>query len=191
MTNNKENSASPEPMDGDSAAGGNGAGDDSERASYRLSEITLDAASIARTNANIQHEREVAIYDLIDDNYFKVEKRDEGAPIPGPYHLNIAIAESRLVLNVSSETSDKTHSFMLSLSPMRRIIKDYFMICDSYYEAIKSAPASRIEAIDMGRRGLHDDGSKILMERLEGKIKLDFKTARRLFTLICALHWKG
>ena len=156
----------------------------------RLTQITLDSASIARTNANIQHEREMAIYDLIDDNYFALVARD-GEQRPGPYQLNIAIAESRLVLNVSSENTDAVYSYMLSLSPMRRVIKDYFMICGSYYEAIKTAPASRIEAIDMGRRGLHDDGSKILMERLEGKITLDFKTARRLFTLICALHWKG
>ena len=161
----------------------------------RLTDITLDEATISRTNSNIQHEREVAIYDLIDDNFFVLEERDDG-PRPGPYQLNIAIAESRLVLNVTgtklSEAGEPVvYSYMLSLSPLRRIIKDYFLICDSYYEAIKTAPASRIEAIDMGRRGLHDEGSKILMERLGGKIKLDFKTARRLFTLICALHWKG
>lgn len=172
-------------QDNDSGTGAHRAATDN-----RLTEITLDTASISRSNANIQHEREVAIYDLIDDNYFALVERDDG-PRPGPYQLNIAIAESRLVFNVSSQNTEAVYSYMLSLSPMRRIIKDYFLICDSYYEAIKTAPASRIEAIDMGRRGLHDDGSKILMERLEGKIKLDFKTARRLFTLICALHWKG
>jgi len=168
----------------------NNSADNTGENTHRLSEITLDSSTIKRTNANIQHEREVAIYDLIDDNFFALIERDDG-PRPGPYRLNIAIAESRLVFNVASQTTDAVYSYMLSLSPMRRAIKDYFMICDSYYEAIKSAPASRIEAIDMGRRGLHDEGSKILMERLEGKIKLDFNTARRLFTLICALHWKG
>jgi len=105
--------------------------------------------------------------------------------------LHISIAENRLVLAVCDAGKAPITSFMLSLSPFRRIVKDYFLILESYYEAIKTAPPSRIEAIDMGRRGLHDEGSRLLMERLEDKITVDFETARRLFTLICALHWKG
>jgi uncharacterized protein (UPF0262 family) len=152
----------------------------------RLSEITLDEGSIARGNANIEHEREVAIYDLLDANSFALEGRDEG-----PYRLSIGILDERLVLSVASAAADPIVTHHLSLTPFKRIMKDYFMVLDSYYQAIRSSQPSRIQAIDMGRRGLHDEGSRILMERLEGKIKMDFDTARRLFTLISALHWKG
>ncbi len=157
-----------------------------EGARTRLSAITFDQASIRRSNPNIEHEREVAIYDILDSNHFALEGRDDG-----PYALRIGLVEDRLVLNVSAEGNAPPVTFMLSLSPLRRIIKDYFLVCESYYQAIRTAPPSRIQAIDMGRRGLHDDGSRVLMERLKGKIEVDHDTARRLFTLICALHWKG
>ena len=155
----------------------------------RLSEIVLDPASIGRGNANIEHEREVAIYDLLDENSFKLEGRDDG-----PYKLTIGLVEDRLALNVFSaeQPSDEPLSaHFLSLTPFKRIMKDYFLVLDSYYQAIRTAQPSRIQAIDVGRRGLHDEGSRVLMERLEGKVTMDFDTARRLFTLISALHWKG
>lgn len=152
----------------------------------RLIEVVLDDASIARANPDVEHERKVAIFDLIEENVFALEGHDRG-----PYRLLLSIAENRLVFAVGDEQSSPVTSFMFSLSPFRRIVKDYFMIVETYHEAIKTAPPSRIEAIDMGRRGLHDEGSRLLMERLDGKISVDFDTARRLFTLICALHWKG
>ena len=179
--------------------GGSGGGDSSGRGgesgqsgtiAARLIEVTLDEKSVANVNPNARHEREVAIFDLIDDNFFALEPRD-GTPREGPYRLHLAIAEDRLVFDVTCAGNDLVYTYMLSLSPLRRIIKDYFLVCDSYYQAIRTAAPSRIEAIDMGRRGLHDDGSKLLTERLKGKITVDFDTARRLFTLICALHWKG
>ena len=154
--------------------------------SSRLVAITLDETSIARSSANIDHEREVAIYDLLDSNVFQPTGRDDG-----PYKLRLALADDRLVLAVASEATDAALTHMLSLTSLRRIIKDYFIVCDSYYEAIRTAPPSRIQAIDMGRRALHDEGSRLLVERLKGKIEVDHDTARRLFTLICALHWKG
>ncbi len=152
----------------------------------RLVAITLDEASIARGNSNTAHEREVAIYDILDGNSFVVEGRDDG-----PYSLKLSIVEDRLVFTVDPAPATGEHSFLLSLSPLRRVMKDYFLVCESYYAAIRTAPPSKIQAIDMGRRGLHDDGSRQLMERLNGKITVDHDTARRLFTLICALHWKG
>ena len=152
----------------------------------RLVAITLDETSIARGSANIDHEREVAIFDLIDANVFQPTGRDDG-----PYKLKLALADDRLVLAVASEATEALVTHMLSLTSLRRVIKDYFIVCDSYYDAIRSAPPSRIQAIDMGRRALHDEGSRLLIERLKGKIEVDHDTARRLFTLICALHWKG
>lgn len=152
----------------------------------RLIELKLDETSIARGNRDIDQEREIAIYDLLDDNAFGLIGHDRG-----PYRLLLGISEERLVFDVSNEPGDAVAAHMLSLSPFRRIVKDYFMVCETYFEAIKTAPPSRIEAIDMGRRGLHNEGSTLLLTRLEGKVQTDFDTARRLFTLICALHWKG
>jgi uncharacterized protein (UPF0262 family) len=154
--------------------------------SARLARITLDQSSIRRSNPNIEHEREVAIYDILDRNHFALDGRDDG-----PWALTIGLAEDRLVLAIASESGGPPVTYMLSLSPFRRIIKDYFLVCESYYQAIRTAPPSRIQAIDMGRRGLHDEGSRVLRERLAGKVEVDHDTARRLFTLICALHWKG
>ena len=152
----------------------------------RLTAITLDQKSIQHGSHHIEHEREVAIFDILDGNVFALEGRDDG-----PYALTLSIQDDKLMFNVGNETSPEVFVHGLSLMPLKRIIRDYFVVCDSYYEAIRSAPPARIQAIDMGRRGLHDDGSRVLMERLAGKIVLDFDTARRLFTLIAALHWRG
>jgi uncharacterized protein (UPF0262 family) len=154
---------------------------------HRLVDVTLDAESIGHGNSDIEHEREVAIFDLTEDNVFSLA----AAPERGPFKLHLSIAEARLVFSVSDESGQKLTDFMLSLTPFRRLVKDYFLVLDSYHAAIRTSTLSRIEAIDMGRRGLHDEASRLLVERLAGKIETDFATARRLFTLICALHWKG
>jgi uncharacterized protein (UPF0262 family) len=153
----------------------------------RLVEVTLDEGSIGRNSTDVEHEREVAIFDLLERNTFVLQGQENG----GPYTLHLSLADNRLVFTVGDTARNPIVHVMLSLSPFRRLVKDYFLMCESYYQAIKTAPPSRIEAIDMGRRGLHDEGSQLLMERLKGKIQIDKATARRLFTLICALHWKG
>lgn len=158
----------------------------SPHSTSRLYEITLDDKSIAGNNPNVEHEREVAIFDILECNEFKPVDLDDG-----PYRLHLSIVDDRLNLSIGNEKTDTIVVHVLSLTPFKRIIKDYFLVCDSYYAAIRSAPPSRIQAIDQSRRNLHDEGSRILAERLDGKIKVDFDTARRLFTLICALHWKG
>jgi uncharacterized protein (UPF0262 family) len=152
----------------------------------RLTAITFDETSIRRGNSNIEHEREVAVFDILEGNRFALDGRDSG-----PYTLRLSIVEDRLAFAVGQEGSADTFTFVLSLTPLRRIMKDYFVVCETYYQAIRTAPASRIQSIDMGRRALHDEGSSVLVERLKGKITVDRDTARRLFTLICALHWKG
>lgn len=152
-----------------------------------LAAVTLDSASIGRSNIDIEHERAVAIYDLIEENHF----RPIGDKDPGPYCLLIALAEGRLVLAITRQDGSNVAQHHLSLSPIRRVVRDYFLVCESYYSAIRTATPSQIEAIDVGRRGLHNEGSELLRERLKGKISVDFGTARRLFTLVCALHWKG
>ncbi len=159
---------------------------DPARTNRRVIEILLDEASIGRNTLEVEHERQVAIFDILEGNVFAL---DDGTP--GPYRLRLSIAERRLAFEISSEDHAPITIYLLSLSPFSKLIKDYFLVCESYYEAIRTAPPSRIEALDMGRRGLHDEGSQLLMRRLEGKITTDFETARRLFTLICALHWKG
>ena len=153
---------------------------------HRLTAITLDQASIGRGNSNIEHEREVAIFDILDGNSFSLVGEDSG-----PYKLEISMAEDRYVFKVGSETAETIATHLVSVSPFKRILKEYFLICDSYYEAIRTAPPAKIQAIDMGRRSLHDEGSKLLQERLSTKIAVDFDTARRLFTLISAIAWKG
>jgi uncharacterized protein (UPF0262 family) len=155
-------------------------------AQARLVEVTLDPGSIGGNSSDVEHEREVAIFDLLERNSFALEGQQGG-----PYTLNLSLADNRLVFTVGDVNRTPIQHVMLSLSPFRRLVKDYFLMCESYYQAIKTAPPSRIEAIDMGRRGLHDEGSRLLMERLKGKVLIDIQTARRLFTLICALHWKG
>ncbi|HKQ54379.1 MAG TPA: UPF0262 family protein [Methyloceanibacter sp.] len=152
----------------------------------RLVAVILDEASIGRANRDVEHEREVAIYDLIESNRF-----EPLGHAGGPYALKISLVEQRLVLEVMLADGAPVIAHVLSLTPLRRVVRDYFMVCDSYYAAIRTATPSQIEAIDMGRRGLHNEGSELLVERLKDKIAVDFDTARRLFTLICALHWKG
>ena len=152
----------------------------------RLVRITLDEGSIGRSSPDIEHERAVAIYDLIEDNSFAPADHDGG-----PYALHLSITENRLVFDIRQQDGTPLMAHLLSLTPFRKIVKDYFMICDSYYKAIRTATPTQIEAIDMGRRGLHNEGSELLQERLKEKIDVDFDTARRLFTLICVLHWKG
>lgn len=152
----------------------------------RLIAIALDERSISRGNINVDHEREVAIYDLIDNSSFKLTDHDNG-----PYRLELGLAEDRLQFKVSDAADTPIATHHLPGTALRRILKDYFIVLDSYYQAVRNAQPSRIEAIDVGRRGLHDEGAQILLDRLAGKIELDFETARRLFTLIAALHWKG
>ena len=153
---------------------------------HRLVAVILDEGSIGNSNADIEHERAVAIYDLVEQNSFT----PVGHP-GGPYALHLRMTENRLVFDVRLADGTPVVAHFLSLTPLRRIVKDYFMICDSYYKAIRTSMPSQIEAIDMGRRGLHDEGSQVLMERLKRKIDVDFDTARRLFTLVSVLHWKG
>jgi uncharacterized protein (UPF0262 family) len=160
--------------------------DSSPLSQQRLVKVTLDEGSIGRSSPDIEHERAVAIYDLLEDNSFAPVDQESG-----PYALHLSIAENRLVFDIRSEDGAPVMAHLFSLTPLRRIVKDYFLICDSYYKAIRTATPSQIEAIDMGRRGLHNEGSELLMERLKEKIAVDFDTARRLFTLICVLHWKG
>ncbi len=158
-------------------------GDDSNN---RIVAVTLDEELIGRSGPDIEHERAIAIYDLIEQNLFAPE-----GIAGGPYTLNLSITGNRLAFDIRREDGTLVVAHLLSLTPFRRIVKDYFMICDSYYQAIRTATPDRIEAIDMGRRGIHDEGSRTLQERLKGKVRVDFETARRLFTLICVLHWKG
>jgi uncharacterized protein (UPF0262 family) len=152
----------------------------------RLVAVTLDEASIGRANPDVEHERAIAIYDLLEENHFD-PLGDDG----GPYALKIALADRRLVLEVTRPDGAPVIAHFLSLTPFRRVVKDYFLMCESYYAAIRTESPARIETIDMARRGLHNEGSELLTERLKEKIAVDFDTARRLFTLICALHWKG
>ncbi|MYZ46811.1 UPF0262 family protein [Propylenella binzhouense] len=153
---------------------------------FRLVAIRLDEASIGRGPPDAEHERAVAIYDLVEENSF----RPIGQP-PGPYSLVLSIVDKRLVFDVRSANGAPLVTHVLSLTPFRKIVKDYFLVCESYHAAIRTGAPSRIEAIDLGRRGMHDEASELLRERLRGKIDVDFDTARRLFTLICALHRRG
>ena len=152
----------------------------------RLIGVTLDDKSIGRAPPDVEHERAVAIYDLIEENTFC-----PAGTVEGPYQLELSLADNRLVFNISSEGGEPLIAHILSLTPFRKIVKDYFLICESYFQAIRSAPRSHIETIDMARRGLHNEGSELLRERLAGKIDVDFDTARRLFTLVCVLYWRG
>jgi uncharacterized protein (UPF0262 family) len=157
----------------------------------RISQIALDDSNLPPPTPEIEQERKVAIFDLIEDNSFVLPKRDERAVPDGPYHLGLAIREKRLVFDVETEAGDKAAEFHLSLSPFRQVVKDYYQICESYFNAVKTLPPSQIETIDMARRGIHNEGSRVLRERLDGKAEVDTDTARRLFTLICVLHFGG
>lgn len=152
----------------------------------RLVSVTLDEASIGRSTADKEHERQIAIYDLLEENSFGVPGHDAG-----PYGLKIALQDSKLVLEILDERNAPLVAHILSLTPLRGLLKDYFFVCESYYAAIRTAMPGQIEAIDMGRRALHNEGAQMLIERLKGKIDCDADTARRIFTLVAALHWKG
>ncbi|USQ94534.1 UPF0262 family protein [Caulobacter sp. RL271] len=160
-----------------------------DRASHKIKSIEIDEDSLAAASRDQEQERQVAIFDLLEGNYF------EPADAPGgPYDIRLSLIENRLAFDIrgqgpENEGWERRH--LLSLSPFRSVIRDYFMICDSYYSAIRNSTPQQIEALDMGRRGLHNEGSNLLRERLDGKVKTDLDTARRLFTLICALHWRG
>jgi uncharacterized protein (UPF0262 family) len=155
----------------------------------RICAIDIDEAGLVRPTPEIEQERKVAIFDLLEDNTFALPAR-EGREAPlGPYRLGLAIREGRLVIDVTTEALEKVTEFHLSLGPFRQVVKDYFQICESYFEAVKRLPPSQIEAIDMARRGIHNEGASVLQDRLSGKAEVDVNTARRLFTLICVLHW--
>ena len=154
----------------------------------RISHIELDEATIIWRNADIEQERRVAIFDLIEENAFK-PLRSFNAGHEGPYRLRLAVDDGRLILAVSNDAGDELETVILGLGRFRRPIREYFAICDSYYQAIRKATAMEIETIDMARRGIHNEGARVLQERLEGKAAVDIDTARRLFTLICVLHW--
>ena len=152
----------------------------------RIVDFKLDETTVVRRSPEVEHERKVAIFDLLEENSF--------CPVgdfEGPYHLRLSVVEGRLAFDIRDTGDEPLKSVILALSPFRRIVNEYFEVCDSYYTAIKASTPSQIEAIDMGRRGSHNDGSDLLQERLVGKIELDHATARRLFTLICVLHIRG
>jgi uncharacterized protein (UPF0262 family) len=153
----------------------------------RIAKVELDERTVVRRNPDVEHERAVAIFDLLEENSFT----PIGDGLTGPYHLHLGIEENRLVFDVRSAQGEPLAKLQLPLTPFRGIVKDYFTICESYYTAIKRSSPTQIEALDMGRRALHNEGSDLLRERLEGKIELDPNTARRLFTLICVLHIRG
>lgn len=157
-----------------------------DKSAFRLCVIELDEHSVVRRSREIEQEREIAIYDLLEGNHFKPE-----GSTGGPYKLSLGVEENRLIFSIALEDDSEHGKIMLSLTPFRRVIKDYFLMCDGYFKAIRTAPPSQIETLDMSRRAVHNEGSELLTERLKGKIEVDFDTARRLFTLICVLHLKG
>jgi uncharacterized protein (UPF0262 family) len=152
----------------------------------RLVAVDLDQKSIVRWSPEVEHERNVAIFDLLEANRFRLI---DG--FPGPYRMVLSLRETNLIMNLRQEDGEVSTEVVLAVRPFRRVIKDYFLICDSYFQAIKGATPSRIEAIDMARRGLHNEGSDLLREALEGRVEVDHDTARRLFTLVCVLHIRG
>jgi uncharacterized protein (UPF0262 family) len=153
---------------------------------FRLSAITLDEQSVVQRSRAVEQEREIAIYDIIESNMFRPEG-SEG----GPYHLTLGLEESRLVLDIAREDETEKSRLTLSLIPLRKTMKDYFLVCENYYKAIRTAPPHQIEALDMARRTLHDEGAVELQKRLKDKVETDFDTARRLFTLVCVLQMRG
>ena len=154
-------------------------------------DIALDDAGLPPPTPEIEQERKVAMFDLLEQNSFSLPKRDDRVVPEGPYRVRLSIRDKRLVFDIETEDGQKAAEFHLSLGPFRQVVKDYFQICESYYNAVKTLPPSQIETIDMARRGIHNEGSRVLKERLEGKAEVDEDTARRLFTLICVLHFGG
>ncbi|MEM8727055.1 MAG: UPF0262 family protein [Pseudomonadota bacterium] len=158
--------------------------------SYRIAHISLDEETILWRNADVEQERRVAIYDLIEENRFKpLRSVERGAK--GPYRLHLAVRDGRLAMDISDQGEELLETLLIGLARFRRPIREYFAICDSYYQAIRKATPAEIETIDMARRGIHNNAAELLLERLDGKVETDFPTARRLFTLICVLHIKG
>ncbi len=157
----------------------------------RICHIEIDDRGLPAPTPEIEQERRVAIFDLLEDNSFALPQRNDHESPQGPYRLGLAIRDRRLVFDITTELADRAAEFHLSLGPFRQVVKDYFQICESYFEAVRKLPPGRIEAIDMARRGIHNEGARVLQERLEGKAEIDMDTARRLFTLICVLHFGG
>jgi len=157
-----------------------------EAKTQRLVDVRLDEKTLVRRKPEVEHERAIAIYDLLEENYFC-----PAGDLTGPFRLVIRLEENRLLLDIGDQAGTELTEVALPMTPFRTIIKDYFLICESYYSAITRSSPSQIEAIDMGRRGLHNEGSALLRERLDGKIDIDHETARRLFTLVCILHIRG
>lgn len=176
-------SASPPPLSA-AARPGRPAGD------YRICAVTLDEATIIWRSADIEQERRVAMFDLVEENRFK-PLRAAANGYHGPYTLSLSVSDGRLVLGIGDEGGASLETLVLGLARFRRPVREYFAICDSYYQAIRQATPAEIETIDMARRGIHNQASELLLERLKGKVETDFPTARRLFTLICVLHIKG
>ena len=157
----------------------------------RICHIEIDDAGLPAPTPEIEQERKVAIFDLLEDNSFALPTRDDRDVPPGPYRMLLAIRERRLVFEIAQEDETAIGEFHLSLGPFRQVVKDYFQVCENYFDAVKTLPPSKIETIDMARRGIHNEGANVLQERLEGKAAIDKNTARRLFTLICVLHFGG
>ena len=152
----------------------------------RLIAVDIDDRGLVTPTPEMDQERKVAIFDLLEENFFAIPR---AAEFPGPYRLLLALREGRLVFAVSSQEGRQVAEFHLSLGPFRQVVKDYFQICESYFEAVRNLPPARIETIDMARRGIHNEGARVLQERLAGKAVVDAHTARRLFTLICVVQW--
>jgi len=157
----------------------------------RIAHIEIDDSALPPPTPEIEQERKVAIFDILEENEFRISPANGRETPEGPYNLLLAIREKRLVFDIKTEAGDAAAELHLSLGPFRQVVKDYFQICESYFEAVKRLPPSQIEAIDMARRGIHNEGARVLQERLESKLELDTDTARRLFTLICVLHFGG
>ncbi|CAA7622736.1 UPF0262 family protein [Magnetospirillum sp. UT-4] len=153
----------------------------------RIVHVQLDEKTMVRRRPEVEHERNIAIYDLLEENYFA----PQGGDYVGPYNLHLSLEDNRLLFDIRTQEDLPQLQVPLPLMPFKSIVKDYFLVCESYYAAIKKSSPSQIEAIDMGRRGLHNEGSDLLKDRLAGKVDIDFDTARRLFTLICVLHIRG
>ncbi|WP_210527194.1 UPF0262 family protein [Rubellimicrobium arenae] len=156
----------------------------------RLIAIEIDDTGLPAPTPEMEQERRIAVVDLLEENRFALPSR-EGRPVAGPWRLSLSVRERRLVFAVSTEAGDPAGEFHLSLGPFRQVVKDYFQICESYYDAVRTLPPSQIETIDMARRGIHNEGARVLQERLAGKADIDQDTARRLFTLICVLQFGG
>ena len=150
----------------------------------------MEESGLPVPTPEIQHERNLAIYDILQDNEFAIDRKQDNALPQGPFVLRLVLRNSLLVFIIEAQETKKIYEIQLSLTPLRPVIKDYFEICKSYFNAVKRLPPSQIETIDMGRRAIHLEGSRVLMERLVGKVEMDVLTAKRIFTLICALHFK-